>query len=322
MVDKFVTAHVGAKKAEARGWRSRQNGLSRDGSRGTRKLLSQLMKYPPITWDEIHNAYYAEVRANEDNLNGQTHQLISVQTESRKERRDNFRRDHPVSRHNRERHQPHVRAAAAPSPRYKEGPSRPKTRTRRNERGMPPLLSAHNFCVSPTEIIYAPEKLGTKVRNNFARGRKKQGLPKPTSPARTINMIIGGDDDASIKGVKLTTTHKLKRSITNERYDRLEESIIFHELDAGSLTFPQNDAPVITLCILDTDVKRVMVDDGSGAFIIHPLILTQMRLKDKIVSRCIMLTGFKNAVERASGEITLPVLAGGVTLEMTFHIID
>ncbi|XP_009626024.1 uncharacterized protein [Nicotiana tomentosiformis] len=277
-----------------------------------------------------------------------------------------------------ERHQPYVRAVAAPSHRYEEGPSRPRTRTHRNEKYMPPLLSAHNFCMSPTEIVYTLEKLETKVkwppkmssdpntrksdalcefhqerenktedcislkqevinmsrqghlkellrdkgRTNFARGREHQGPPKSPSLAHTINMIIGGDDDTSINDVKFTTTHKLKRSIIREWYSGLEESIIFDESDADSLTFPHNDALGITICILDTDVKCNMVDDRSGACIIHPRVFTQMRLEDKIMSLCITLTGFNNAVERTSGEITLLVLAGGMTLETTFHIME
>ncbi|XP_070050732.1 uncharacterized protein [Nicotiana tomentosiformis] len=243
---------------------------------------------------------------------------------------------------------------------------------------MPPLLSADNFCVSPTEIVYALEKLGTKVkwlpnmrsepntrksdalckfhqecghktkdcipirqevvnmleqghlkellsdkgRNNFARGRERQGSPKPPSPARTINMIIGGSNDASINNVKFTATHKPKRSITHERYDILEESIIFDESDADGLTFPHNDALVITLRILDTHVKHIMVDDGSGACIIHPLVLVQMRLEEMIVPCCITLTDFNNAIEWTLGEITLPVLASSITLETTFHIME
>ncbi|XP_070035456.1 uncharacterized protein [Nicotiana tomentosiformis] len=135
-------------------------------------------------------------------------------------------------------------------------------------------------------------------------------------------MIIGGDDDASMNSVKFTTTHKLKLSITHERYDEIEESIIFDKSDTNGLAFPHYDALVITLQSLDTDVRRIMVDDGSGTCIIHPRVLAQMKLEDKIVPHCIMLTGFNNAVERTSGEITLPVLAGGVTLETTFHIMD
>ncbi|XP_016474061.1 uncharacterized protein LOC107795868 [Nicotiana tabacum] len=166
------------------------------------------------------------------------------------------------------------------------------------------------------------ELLSDTGRNNFARGRERQGPPKPPSPTRTINKIISGCDEASINVVKFTATHKLKRSITHERYDGLEESIIFNELDADGLTFLHNDALVINLRVLDTDLKSIMVDDRSGACIIHPRVLTQIRLEDKIVPHCIILTGFNNAVEWTSGEITLSVLASSITLETTFHIMD
>ncbi|XP_075087774.1 uncharacterized protein LOC142169768 [Nicotiana tabacum] len=185
MAEKFVTAHVGAKKEKARvndifaikqspgdGLRdflarfnrgrmtlpnisegmavaAFQNGLNKNGSRATRKLLSRLMKYHPTTWDEIHNAYYAEVHADEDDLNGTTHRLTSVQAETRKDRSNDARRDLAAPRPNRERHQPE---------------SQPRTGTHRNERDMPPLLSTYSFCVSPSEIVYALEKLGPKVK--------------------------------------------------------------------------------------------------------------------------------------------------------------
>nr|XP_016470735.1 PREDICTED: uncharacterized protein LOC107792981 [Nicotiana tabacum] len=164
--------------------------------------------------------------------------------------------------------------------------------------------------------------LSDKGRNNFARGRERQGPPKPPSLAHTIIMIIGDNDDTSINDVKFTASHKLKRSITHERFDRFEKSIIFDELDADGLTFHYNYALIFTLRTLDTDVKHIMVDDGSGACIIHPRVLTQMRLKDKVVPCRITQTGFNNAVEWTSGEITLPILAGGITLDTTFHIMD
>ncbi|XP_070014279.1 uncharacterized protein [Nicotiana sylvestris] len=170
---------------------------------------------------------------------------------------------------------------------------------------------------------YLKELLSDKGWVNFARGRDlPQGPPKPPSPAYTIQMIIGGGDDTVINHVKFTTMHKLKRTVSHERYDDLEDSIIFDKSDTDGLSFPHYDALVITLRIADTDVKRIMVDDGSGACIVHPLVLVQMRLEDKIIPRCITVTSFNNAVERTSGEIVLPVLVGGVTLEMTFHIIN
>nr|XP_009596967.1 uncharacterized protein LOC104092975 [Nicotiana tomentosiformis] len=135
-------------------------------------------------------------------------------------------------------------------------------------------------------------------------------------------MIIVGSDDPSINNVKFTPTHKLKRSITHEWYEELEESIIFDKSHTNGLDFPHYDTLVITLRILDTDVRHIMIDDVSGTCIIYPRVLAQMKLEDKIVSRYITLTGFNNAVERTYSEITLSVLVGGITLETTFHIMD
>nr|XP_016470029.1 PREDICTED: uncharacterized protein LOC107792329 [Nicotiana tabacum] len=139
--------------------------------------------------------------------------------------------------------------------------------------------------------------LSDKDKNTLVRGRECPDPPKPHLPARTINMIIGGSNDASINDSKFTATHMLKRSITYERYNGIKGSIIYDESNADDLTFPHNDALVITLQIVDTHMKRIMVDDGSGACIIHPLFLAQMRLEDKIVPRCITLNGLNNAVE-------------------------
>ncbi|XP_009787594.1 uncharacterized protein [Nicotiana sylvestris] len=167
------------------------------------------------------------------------------------------------------------------------------------------------------------ELMSDQGRANFKHGQEQhQGPPKPPSLVRTIQMIIGEGDNASINNVKCTTTHKLKRSITHEWYDKLGESIIFDKSDTHGLVFPHYDALVITLRVFDTDVRHIMVDDGSGACIIHPRVLNQMKLEDRIVPCCITLTGFINAIEQTSGEITLHVLAGGVTLKTTFHIMD
>nr|XP_009800550.1 PREDICTED: uncharacterized protein LOC104246438 [Nicotiana sylvestris] len=319
MADKFLTAHAGAKKAEARvndifavkqlpgeGLRdflarfnrvrmslpnisegiaveAFQNGLNRNGSRATRMLLSKLMKYPPTTWEEIHNAYCSKVRADEDNLNSPTQRLTSDQTELRKDRRNDSRRDHSGPRLNRDRHKPYVRMTIPSSPRHIEGTSKTHTGTQRNER----------------EIVYALEKLGLKVkwtqkmksdpstrksnvlcefhqeqgyktedyialrqevvnmlhqahlrelmsdrgRANFGRRREQhQGPPNTPSPARTIQMIIGGGDEVVINHVKFTTTNKLKRMITHERYDDLKDSIIFDKSDTHSFTFSHFNA--------------------------------------------------------------------------------
>nr|XP_009771982.1 PREDICTED: uncharacterized protein LOC104222447 [Nicotiana sylvestris]XP_016476547.1 PREDICTED: uncharacterized protein LOC107798104 [Nicotiana tabacum] len=314
MVDKFVTAHAEAKKVEVRvndifTVRQMHNEGLRDFlARFNRVRMSlpnvSLKKYPPTTWEEIHNAYCAEIRADKDDLNGLTQRLTSLQAEARKDRRNDGRRDQLGPRLDQERHQPYIRMSAPSPPRHTDAP---------------PDIQHH----IDTRKGHLKELLSDRGRANFARRcEQPQGPPKLPSPTRTIQMIIGGVDGVAINHVKFTTTHKLKRPITHERYDDLEDSIIFDKLDAGDLSFPHYDALVITLRITDTDVKIIMVDDGSDACIIHPRVLVQMRLKDKIILHCITLIGFNNAVERTSREIVLLVLARGVTLETIFHVMN
>nr|XP_016504776.1 PREDICTED: uncharacterized protein LOC107822723 [Nicotiana tabacum] len=355
MEDKFATAHVGEKKAEARvndifaikktskdgtakcvrrnGSRSLPKWVKHERIKGNQKIAQQTHEVTPTTWEEIHNAYCAEVRADEDDLNGLTQRLTLVQTEARRDRRNDGRRDQPP-RLNRERHQPYVRTTNPPPPRDSirtgetrhEGTMATKMRSDPSARRSNVLCEFHQErghkiedCIGLRQEVvrmlnqgYLKEMISDKGRANFARGRDpSQGLPKPPSPAHTIQMIIGGGDHSVINHVKLTTTHKLKRTVAHEWYDDFEDCIIFKKSDDEGLSFPHYDALVITLCIVDTDVKRIMVEDGSDVCIIHLRVLVQMRLKDRIIPRCITLTGFNNAVEWASGKIALLVLAGG-----------
>lgn len=58
------------------------------------------------------------------------------------------------------------------------------------------------------------------------------------------------------------------------------------------------------MCVLDIDVKYIMVDDGSGECIIHPQVLTQMRLKSKIVPQYITLAGLIMNLSEHMGNCT------------------
>ncbi|XP_019262964.1 PREDICTED: uncharacterized protein LOC109240745 [Nicotiana attenuata] len=291
MADKFVTAHARAKKAEARvndifavrqttgeGLRdflarfnrvrmslpnvsegmaiaAFQNGLNRSRSKATKKLLSRLMKYPPTTWEEIHNAYCAEVRADDDDLNGPLQRLMSVQTEIKRERRNDGRRDQPP-RFNRERHQPYIRPPPRNSVRTGKARYKGVVAAKDEERGhkTEDCIGLRQEVVRMLNQGHLKELLSNRGRVNFARRRDQpQGPPKPPSPARTIQMIIGGGDDTVINHVKFTTTHKLKRTVANERYNDLEDNIIFDKPDTNGLSFPHYDALVITLRIADND---------------------------------------------------------------------
>ncbi|XP_019246546.1 PREDICTED: uncharacterized protein LOC109226207 [Nicotiana attenuata] len=77
MADKFATTHAGAKKAEARV--NDIFAIRQTASEGLRDFLAR----------------FNRVRADEDDLNGPTQRLTSVQTEARRDRRNDGRRDQP-----------------------------------------------------------------------------------------------------------------------------------------------------------------------------------------------------------------------------------
>lgn len=62
-----------------------------------------------------------------------------------------------------------------------------------------------------------------------------------------------------------------KRSIKHEKccHERLTgENITFNDKDTDRLLMPQNNNLGITLCILDIDAKRVLIDPDSSADLI------------------------------------------------------
>nr|XP_016503190.1 PREDICTED: uncharacterized protein LOC107821247 [Nicotiana tabacum] len=81
------------------------------------------------------------------------------------------------------------------------------------------------------------ELLSDRGRTNFARGcEQHQGSPKSPSPTRTVHMIIGSGEDASINNVKFTTTHMLKRSISRKRHADMPgilKEIFTHKLNVN-----------------------------------------------------------------------------------------
>lgn len=63
----------------------------------------------------------------------------------------------------------------------------------------------------------------------------------------------------------------VKASVLHEKHTRqtlLGEGITFNNKDADGLTMPHIDSLVITLRILDVDVRRIVVDPGSLMIII------------------------------------------------------
>ncbi|XP_059301892.1 uncharacterized protein LOC132053808 [Lycium ferocissimum] len=196
------------------------------------------------------------------------------------------------------------------------------------------IEDCHALRLAVAELLeqgHLTELLSEKGKQAYYRNRE-QGAPPPLpEPKRVVNFITGGVNINITGGLdvnKFTYTSgiKFKRVTTrSEKRDRLalvEDCITFDEADADNTQFSHNDGLVITLRILDTDIKRVFVDQGSAANIINIRVIEEMKLTSKIIHKSIMLTGFNNSTERTLGEIILPVVAGGVELQTAFSIMS
>ncbi|XP_075656949.1 uncharacterized protein LOC142627047 [Castanea sativa] len=80
---------------------------------------------------------------------------------------------------------------------------------------------------------------------------------------------------------------------------------------------------MVTLRIGGYDVKRGLVDQGSGAEIMYPDLYKGLKLKlEDLVSYESPLVGFDAKVVVSMGQIRLPVQVGSEVVEVDFIIVD
>ena len=86
---------------------------------------------------------------------------------------------------------------------------------------------------------------------------------------------------------------------------------------------PHDDSLVVTLRIRGYDVKRVLVDQGSGAENIYPDLYEGLRLRPKDLA-CYdsPLVGFDGKVVIPRDQIKLPMQAGSKVVEVNFIMVD
>ncbi|XP_070036732.1 uncharacterized protein [Nicotiana tomentosiformis] len=162
------------------------------------------------------------------------------------------------------------------------------------------------------------EFLSDRAKNNYGRNNAESSKAAEEAPRQTINMIFRGNE---INGVTFLVAKKTKVSITHSKRLR-EDDITFTEEDADGLLLPHNDAPVISLYVLDFKIKRVLVDPGSSANIIQQKVLEQAKLTGSIIPATKLLAGFNLASVTTRGEILLLTNGEGVMKITLFEVVD
>ena len=85
-------------------------------------------------------------------------------------------------------------------------------------------------------------------------------------------------------------------------------ALSFSDEDKVRTSQPHNDALVVTLRIGGYNMKRVLVDQGSGAEIMYPNLYKGLRLRPKdLTSNSSPLVGFDGKTVILKGQIRLPM---------------
>nr|XP_023875867.1 uncharacterized protein LOC111988310 [Quercus suber] len=86
---------------------------------------------------------------------------------------------------------------------------------------------------------------------------------------------------------------------------------------------PHNDALVITFRIRGYDVKRVLVDQGSGAEIMYPDLYKGLNLRpEDLTAYDSPLVSFDGKIFFPRRQIRLPVQIGSEVVEVDFTVVD
>ena len=146
----------------------------------------------------------------------------------------------------------------------------------------------------------------------------------PPEPRPTINYILGGpaDDQYQSKRQK----KRLSRAATvwarvnyihvpnnNRAIQPIDGPISFPPVNPSKVITPHHDALVLTLCINNFDVHRVLVDPGSSVDLLQLLAFRQMNISfNRLSSIGRILSDFNEATTITMGDISLPVKVGSV----------
>ena len=86
---------------------------------------------------------------------------------------------------------------------------------------------------------------------------------------------------------------------------------------------PHYDELVLTLCINDFDLHRVLVDPSSAADLLQLPTFQQIKLSLGVVNSIKrVFSGFNGATTITLGDVTLPVKAGPINQQVMFSIVE
>ena len=103
----------------------------------------------------------------------------------------------------------------------------------------------------------------------------------------------------------------------------IQLTLSFSDEDKIGTIQPRDDALVVMLRIEGYDVKRVMLDQGSGVKIMYPVLYKGLNLRlEDLTAYDSPLVSFDRKVVIPRGQIKLPMQAGSEVVEVDFIVVD
>ncbi|XP_022897501.1 uncharacterized protein LOC111411176 [Olea europaea var. sylvestris] len=145
------------------------------------------------------------------------------------------------------------------------------------------------------------EKCPRKKQNNIQEGRSCE---PPT--ASIINVIIGGTASGGDTNSGRKKYAKQLPVSSNTDFTHTED-ITFGSKDLEGISFPHDDALVISAIIANFEVKRILVDNGSAANILSHEAIVQMGISmEQLKPIKTPLQGFGGGVITPEGIVGFP----------------
>ena len=124
---------------------------------------------------------------------------------------------------------------------------------------------------------------------------------------------------ASVRA-RVNTISTLESSTTVQLIDGL---ISFPPINPTRAITPHYDALILTLCINNFDVHKVLFNPGSAVELLHLPAFMQMKVPlSHLSSTGRILSGFNGSTTLTMGDISLSVKAGPVTQQVLFSMVE
>ena len=146
-------------------------------------------------------------------------------------------------------------------------------------------------------------------------------------PLGTINVIFAAPGRTGSYPSRIMSVARLSSGDTNQEPKRakVECSLVmgYSDEDKIGTIQPHDDALVITLRIWGSDVKRVMVDQGSAAEIMYLDLYRGLNLKaEDLTPYSSPLVSFEGKIIIPKGQIRLLVQTDSEVVEVDFIVVD